>query len=64
MIIPTIEKILKLLIDRKSSNLTSLLSKQARSQAFKAKGQDNKKDKKESSTLNRPPACGRKSSNS
>ena len=64
MIVPTIEEILKLLIDRESSNLTSSSSKQAGSRAFNAKGRDNKEDKKESSTSNRPPARGGKSSNS
>ena len=64
MIVSTIEEILKLLIDCKSSNLTSSLSKQAGSQAFNANKQENKKDKKESSTSGMSPACGEKSSNS
>ena len=64
MIVPAIEEILKLLIDRESSNLTSSLSKQAGSQTFNAKRQNNKKDKKESFISNKPPARGTKSSNS
>lgn len=65
MIVPTIEQVLKLLIDRESSNLVSTpSSKHLASRAFNGKGRDNKDDKKESSTSNRPSSRGGKSSNS
>ena len=65
MIVPTIEEVLKLLIDRESSNLTPTSSSQhSASRAFNAKRRDNKDDNKESSTSSKSPARSGKSPNS
>ncbi|MCJ1428807.1 hypothetical protein MMC29_006718 [Sticta canariensis] len=65
MIVPTIEEVLKLLIDRESSNLTpTSSSKHSASRALNAQGRDNKDDKKGSSTSSKSPGHGGKSPNS